>query len=545
MLGLASSTDAAVDLSVTGEVSLRPRLVVSWRIAVGFGVALVVLACLVVVVAGGFARPRVAVSPLGSRLHEGLSGLPLAAQGAVSSAVGRDAAAFRVTGSDGRLRASNVAQGMRMRFGRSSGVLISSRSVTVGLGLRAMGYGSALSPFGAVAPRAHANRVVYSRPGVSEWYENGPLGLEQGFTIDRAPRAGQSGALTLAIGLTGNARPSLSPGGESVVFNAGGASLRYDGLLARDARGRALRSWLALERGALVVRVETRGARFPVEIDPLIQQGEAITGTGEVGDPLLGLSTAISAGGRTAVVGGPHDDSKVGAVWVFTRSGATWTQQGEKLTGTEEVGKGEFGQSVALSTNCNTVLIGGNEDNGAIGAAWIFTRSGGKWTQQGGKLTGAEESGDASFGNSVALSANGNTALIGGPNDDEEVGAVWLFKRSDGAWSQAGEKQTLGFGGKIGFGRTVALSGNGTTVVIGTPNAREDKGTAWVFTLSETGSWSRQAELAPTTSEEGKSEFGISASLSTEGNTVLVGGWRDNDTRFEYNGAAWVYSSES
>jgi hypothetical protein len=68
---------------------------------------------------------------------------------------------------------------------------------------------------------------------------------------------------------------------------------------------------------------------------------------------------------------------------------------------------------VALSPDGNTALIGGPGDNSSAGAAWVFTRSGSTWTQQGKKLTVANETGGSQFGSSVALSANGNTALSG------------------------------------------------------------------------------------------------------------------------------------
>ena len=102
---------------------------------------------------------------------------------------------------------------------------------------------------------------------------------------------------------------------------------------------------------------------------------------------------ALSADGNTALIGGPSDNSKVGAAWVFTRTGATWTQQGGKLTGSGETGAGGFGFSVALSADGNTALIGGPDDNSSVGAAWVFTRTGTTWTQQGSKLTGTGEIG--------------------------------------------------------------------------------------------------------------------------------------------------------
>jgi hypothetical protein len=115
-------------------------------------------------------------------------------------------------------------------------------------------------------------------------------------------------------------------------------------------------------------------------------------------------------------------------VWVFTRSGTTWTQQGPKLVGTGATGHASQGWSVALSGDGNTALVGGDGDNGYVGAAWVFTRSGTTWTQQGRKLVGTGATGgDAEQGFSLGLSSDGNTALIGGPGDNDNMGAVWVF----------------------------------------------------------------------------------------------------------------------
>ena len=141
-----------------------------------------------------------------------------------------------------------------------------------------------------------------------------------------------------------------------------------------------------------------------------------------------------SADGSIAIVGGPFDDSNSGAAWVFVCSGAVWTQQGAKLAGAGVVGKARQGTSVALSADGSTAILGGVEDNSYTGAAWVFTRSNGTWTQQGGKLvgTGATPADSTFFGSSVALSADGNTALIGGSGDNNDNGAMWVFTRGGG-----------------------------------------------------------------------------------------------------------------
>ena len=148
-----------------------------------------------------------------------------------------------------------------------------------------------------------------------------------------------------------------------------------------------------------------------------------------------GYSVALSADGNTAIVGGLGDNSNTGAAWVFTRSGGVWTQQGNKLVGTGAVGIARQGHSVALSADGNTAIVGGPYDNSYTGAAWVFTRSGTVWSQQGIKLVGTGAVGSAEQGFSVALSADGNTAIVGGIADNRITGAAWVHSRSGGVWT--------------------------------------------------------------------------------------------------------------
>ena len=216
------------------------------------------------------------------------------------------------------------------------------------------------------------------------------------------------------------------------------------------------------------------------------QQGPKLFGTGAVNtggnSAGEGASVALSADGNTAAVGGPGDNNRAGAVWVFTRSAGGWTQQGSKLVGTGAVGAASQGASVALSADGNTLLVGGPEDNlhnathGNLipGAAWVFTRSGSVWTQQGSKLVGtgiSTSGGSAEQGFSVALSSDGNTALLGGPADGSNYGATWVFVRSSGLWSQQSKLVGCCDSGATGAsqGYAVALSSDGNTAMVGGP----------------------------------------------------------------------------
>jgi hypothetical protein len=463
----------------------------------------------------------------------------MAAQGPISAALGSERPAYRVTD----LEAANPAQDLRAGFSRQ-GVAVASGKARLGMTLSAYGYASTLEPVGSALPRARANRVSYAHGALTEWYANGPLGIEQGFDVAARPAAA-AGPLTLSLALSGNLAARLHNG--SVLLTGGGTTLRYGNLHTTDAHGRVLHSWLQPVGGHLLIRVADRGATYPLRIDPLIQQGKKLTGTGGIGGPgRFGYAVALSGDGDTALIGCRYDSGNTGAAWVFTRTGSTWTQQGGKLVGTGHAGEGElghvsegeFGVSVALSADGNTALIGAPRDDGDKGAAWVFTRSGSTWTQQGGKQTGGGETGKGGFGTSVALSADGNTALIGARFDDGGTGAAWAFTRSAGVWSQQGSKLAgTGEIGEGGFGTSVALSADGNTALVGARFDDGGKGAAWVFT--RTGStWTQQGGKLTGAGGSEEGEFGDSVALSADGNTALIGEPEDTSRV----GAAWVFT---
>jgi hypothetical protein len=265
------------------------------------------------------------------------------------------------------------------------------------------------------------------------------------------------------------------------------------------------------------------------------QDGAKLIGTGAVGNAQQGISVALSGDGNTAIVGGYGDNGNVGAAWVFTRSGGSWSQQGAKLVGTGGAGTIFQGFSVALSGDGNTAIVGGYGDNGNAGAAWVFTRSGAVWSQQGTKLVGSGATGAANQGYSVALSADGNTAIVGGYTDNSNAGAAWVFTRNGGVWSQQGAK-LIGSGavGSANQGRSVALSGGGNTVIVGGNADNSNAGAAWVFTRNG-GVWSQQGNKLVGTGAGTGAQQGGSVSLSCD--TAVVGGYFDNLQA----GAAWVF----
>jgi hypothetical protein len=458
---------------------------------------------------------------------------PTALTAAASSTVGAERPEFAVVRRNERLIARGG--GLETAFD-SAGPVVSTLGAQLPLHLASIGRSGRLARVAPAGPVAKGNRVSYRRGALEEWYLNGPFGLEQGFTLHQRPAG--AGRLTLAVQVTGSLLPRRS-GAEVVFADSGGKALaRYGGLYALDASRKTLPAKLELSRRTLLLHVDDAGARYPLTIDPFIQLGEKLTGGGESGNGRFGYSVALSADGSTALVGGYADDGNKGAAWVFTRSGGIWSQQGGKLTGSGATGDARFGVSVALSVDGSTALVGGYSDNGGKGAAWVFTRSGSAWNQQGGKLTGSGETGNGSFGMSVALSADGSTALIGGNTDDANKGAAWVFTRSGGAWTQQGGKLTgSGETGNGRFGLSAALSSDGATALIGGSSDDGGKGAAWVFTRSGSA-WSQQGGKLTGSGETGNGGFANSVALSSDGSTALIGGAFDDGNK----GAAWVFT---
>jgi hypothetical protein len=473
--------------------------------------------------------------------------LPLAARGPASAAIGARTPGYRANSAHGAISANNPAEGLHASFS-TAGVAVSSGTAHVRLLTRAEGYGSTLRTLRGATPRASANRVTYARTGLTEWYANGPFGLEQGFTVAHAPTGPAAGPLTVAMALTGDAQPVLAHGARSVLFRVHGRTvLSYGALSATDASGRALRAWMQLQNGRLLLRVDVAGAKYPVRIDPLLQNGSEFEAEGE-----FGYTVAMSEDGTTAIVGAPTGalGEGHGNVTVFHLSGATWSQQA-KLSN-PGAGANEFGRSVAISADGNTAIVGApnagpEPEVGPSGVAYMFTRSGSTWSGATSIFCNlaTEEEACVHFGQHVAISGDGDTALIGNEPRVVATGAndTWAFSRSGEAWSQQGGRlregeETVPQGlalsndgntaliaghfftrsegnwteqaneGEAGGG--MALSSDGNTAVVG------ENGGVRFFVRAE-GAWSQQGEVT------GAGELGHSASLSADGNAALVG----------------------
>lgn len=219
------------------------------------------------------------------------------------------------------------------------------------------------------------------------------------------------------------------------------------------------------------------------------------------------------------------------------------------------IGAGEVGGAVAISDDGTTAITGAFDDASAKGAAYVFTRTSATWTLQA-KLT-APTTGtsralgtNVEFGNEVALSADGNTALIGGFGDNSDAGAAWVFTRGPSGWTvqQKLTAPTSGANAEIApgeFGSRISLNAAGTTALIAGVEDHSFVGAAWTYTRPSTTAttWTVQRKFtAPTTGadrEVGAGDFGSAVWLSPDGLSSVIGGDGDNSS----TGAAWVYGN--
>lgn len=243
---------------------------------------------------------------------------------------------------------------------------------------------------------------------------------------------------------------------------------------------------------------------------------------GAQGD-LFGSSVSISGDGSTAVIGAHNrsDSEGVnrGGAYVFSNGGGGWTQRAI-LTANDTEGVSSFGEAVTISGDGATAVVGApstSEPNGHdAGAAYVFSRSGEGYTQTA-KLVAEDGGENDAFGESIAVSNDGDTAIIGTPGDGERQGSVYVFEREGDAWVQRDN-----FGPSVeegdGVAESLAISDDGATVVAGSPDDAGERGSVYVYAERE-GSWERQAKLTP---DEGGG-FGSSVATSGDGSTLVVG----------------------
>ncbi|MCP5023122.1 MAG: hypothetical protein GY930_15290 [bacterium] len=478
--------------------------------------------------------------------------------------------------------AHSPGQGWLTRWdGRGFLVQPSQGAWAWGLQLESYGYEGAMQSVDEVAcASAEGGRVAYEwDANVQEWYVNGARGLEHGYTIRSRPALGADilSPLTVEIGVRGSLNPIIKANGAAVNFvdPSGATVVNYAGLHVYDANGVSQEAQLVSAGHLLQIQVQDSEARYPLTIDPLAQQAYLKASNPGSAD-LFGQSVAISGG--LVVVGAYWEDSNAmgvdgnqsdnsafdsGAAYVFERTGGVWSQQAYLKASNTDFDDA-FGRSVAISGELiavgapfeasNSTGVNGDQSNNSAqsaGAVYIFERNGGAWSQQA-YLKASNTDSDDWFGESLAFS--GELLVVGAPREDSNAtgvdgdqsdnsaadsGAVFLFERSGGVWSQQAYLKASNTDPNDRFGTSAAASGE--SVIVGahweesdatgvdgdqSSNSAIRSGAAYVFERSG-GAWSQQAYLKASNTDP-NDQFGWSVAIS--GELVVVGAsFEDSD----------------
>lgn len=466
-----------------------------------------------------------------------------------------------------------------------------------GLSLKSYGFsGRECTPPTSSKLHAEGSTVTWDRDAIlREWVVNDARGLEHGFTVQKRPGAeenlfsgseqpfltslfepqgGDPNRLILTLSVRGNLLAEVQTDGLGVQFKTeeGVSALSYTGLKVWDADGKVLPARFEPVRSGdntLRLTVNECGARYPITIDPLIQQGYLKASNSGTGDQ---FGYAVAASGDTVAVSAAYDDgagTAAGIVYVFVRTGAVWTQQGPALKASNAGAADFFGSSLGLSgdtlvvgalgESSNATGVNGNQNNDGAhraGAAYVFTRSGVNWTQTA-YLKASNPFTSDYFGHSVAVS--GNIIVVGAPREsssgtgvngnqtdrsEDLAGAAYVFVNNAGTWSQEAYLKASNSAAGFNFGHSVGISGD--TIVIGAFGEKSNAtgvngnqadqslnfaGAAYVFKRNGSA-WSQQAYLKA--SNTGADFFGMSVGVS--GDTIVVGAPSETSASAGVNG---------
>jgi hypothetical protein len=507
----------------------------------------------------------------------------------LSATLGRNDPRYRAKNIHGKYITENPANHLVASF-TDEGVELQRQQSHWAMMLKGWGYDESVVSAARVPPHATANRVEYVHEGLAEWYVNGPSGLEQSFRVAQAPWSENNGQhiLALSFDLKGSWKNSQGARSRAVTLQDenGRPALRYAGLLARDASGRDLPAWMAVDGQSMRLEVAAQRADFPVTIDPMYSQVATLSATtGPLGAPSnLGFATSVSDDGTVVVVGACGYDpttnlcSKTapGAAYVFVDPAGGWQTPGASdtvnsitapaaiLSSTDSAAGDNFGYAVAISPDGTTIVVSapgvgsapGAGAGDAPGAAYVFTEPPGGWAaatqsiSQTAKLLPSDSSSTViNFSQSLAISADGNTLVARSFNENTEEAEVYVFTAPGGSWQSVASPtapviETAKLApqetptGSFGFG--LGISSDATTIVAGDAGANSSEGEAYVFLrpgstwVNATSESSRLRNSDPTVN----GGFGGAVAVDHDGSTIAVGAEDQNS----FVGEAYVFT---
>ncbi len=466
-----------------------------------------------------------------------MASLPQEAQYAVSESLGRDDPSYAMAASGDGYTLGN-ATNQYVGSIDAGGLRVASGSDTWSLTVRGIGYGDSLQMLGDAQTTSTGNRVEFDYGGITQWFVNGPFGLQQGFTLAQRPSGSAGGGpLTVDLALGGDLTATADAGGRSVTLARadGSSALSYGGLIAYDATGKSIPADITVittaDGDSLSIRVDDADAVYPLVIDPLVQQArfkESIVNP-------TAIAFSASADGRFIAVSVQPQyhsvtfDPEPARVYVYMRTESTWVQTA-RLT-VPGIGLYEwFGYSVAISAEGTTLAVGFPRFSGgpSPSSVYVYARSGTDWSHVQTLVASDEPAGDT-LGSSVAISGNGDVIVSGAParllvDGAGSGGAAYVFTRTDGSWVETIKLAPITYPSLEEFGGSVAVSADGRALAVNSgwvDSPEPPPGSVFYYTNSGNG-WSL-ADRVFAPAESNHIAFGTRFAMSADGSTLLVG----------------------
>jgi hypothetical protein len=482
--------------------------------------------------------------------------LPAGASGAISRGIGSDQPAyFAQRGAGGTIVLRNTTQHLDASLSRGAVVLSGAQGARFALSAPSIGRTAASTTPLFAAAQITRNHVTFASPMLSEWFANGPAGVEQGFTV--ATRPSGAGPLEITQTLARGVQATVNAAGDGVVLRTAHGSLTYTGLTVTDATGARVPALLAARGHRLIITVRDARVVYPLRIDPVFVQSAELTLSNPYGDDFAGDSVAIS--GSTIVVGAPDSGAdEQGAVYVYSLpSTGGWQDatQTAVLVPSDAEPFDALGYSVAIS---GSTIVAGAPDQGYDGAVYVWSEPDGGWTgtpadplTQTAELATPDPYADW-VGGAVAVSGStvfaGN--VLGGDvfnlhkyHHDGGDGYLYVWTMPSGGWATAPDPmdETADLAGPQNtfnrlLGNSVAASGS--TFAAGNP---DDGGDGEVDVWSEpAGGWAGTLDnpLTPTAVLTATDSYAVGDSVALSGGTLVSG----DPENYDDAGAVYVWS---
>lgn len=381
------------------------------------------------------------------------------------------------------------------------------------------------------------NRVEYRHGVATEWWVNGPLGLQHGVTLAHRPLGTDRAVVEFDVE-AGSAIWQIDRGGKYATFSSsdGREALVYGPLAARDFSGRPLPARLSLVGKTMRIEVDDRDATYPIVIDPLVEKAELTTA-----DNARTVGWAVATDGDVVVLGAPGGASGERAAYVFLKPLSDWsstTSYNAKLVASDQASAGPnsgFGRAVAISGDVIVVADplrreGSNDNQGAV---YVFQRPSGGWSgtlTEAAKLFPSDGASYDYFGSSVDI--QGDTVVVGATHDfpiGGRSGAVYVFEKPLSGWSGTLTENAIvqppPGTGRDSFGHAVALFGN--TIAVGAPYTaigdRNFAGAVYLFVKPPGGWVSTASPNARLIASDGQAFDQLGRSVSADGDVVVAG----------------------